>query len=73
MTGFKHFFVDNSYDLEQQILNGIEKYNPKILVLSLVQYINGTLIDYEEKLMGGGFKMENPNAKRTCGCGLSFG
>ena len=45
MTGFKHFFVDNSYDLEQQILNGIEKYNPKILVLSLVQYINGTLID----------------------------
>ena len=45
MAGFKHFFVDNSYDLEQQILNGIEKYNPKILVLSLVQYINGTLID----------------------------
>ncbi len=35
--------------------------------------LNGTLIDYEEKLMGGGFKMENPNAKRTCGCGLSFG
>ena len=35
--------------------------------------LNGTLIDYEEKLMGGGFKMENPNAQRTCGCGLSFG
>ncbi len=35
--------------------------------------LNGTLIGYEEKLMGGGFKMENPNAQRTCGCGLSFG
>ncbi len=35
--------------------------------------LNGILIDYEDKLMGGGFKMENPNAKRSCGCGLSFG
>ena len=35
--------------------------------------LNGVLIGYEDKLMGGGFKMENPNAKRSCGCGLSFG
>tara|TARA_B100000029_G_scaffold327031_1_gene319462 strand:+ start:16956 stop:17339 length:384 start_codon:yes stop_codon:yes gene_type:complete len=35
--------------------------------------LNGVLIDYEDKLMGGGFKMSNPNAKRACGCGLSFG
>lgn len=35
--------------------------------------LNGILIDYEDKLMGGGFKMSNPNAKRSCGCGLSFG
>ena len=34
--------------------------------------LNGLLLDYEEKLMGGGFKMVNPNATRTCGCGLSF-
>ena len=34
--------------------------------------LNGILIDYEDKLMGGGFKMNNPNAKRSCGCGLSF-
>ena len=34
--------------------------------------LNGILIDYEDKLMGGGFKMDNPNAKRSCGCGLSF-
>ena len=35
--------------------------------------LNGILIDSEDKLMGGGFKMDNPNAKRSCGCGLSFG
>ena len=35
--------------------------------------LNGILIDYEDKLMGGGFKMSNPNANRACGCGLSFG
>jgi len=35
--------------------------------------LNGIVIDYEDKLMGGGFRMDNPNAKRSCGCGLSFG
>ena len=34
--------------------------------------LSGLMIDYEAKLMGGGFKMVNPNATRTCGCGLSF-
>ena len=34
--------------------------------------LNGILIDYSEKLMGGGFTINNPNATRTCGCGLSF-
>ena len=35
--------------------------------------LDGTVIQFEEKLMGGGFKFNNPNAKRTCGCGESFG
>jgi selenocysteine lyase/cysteine desulfurase len=47
MSGFKHFFVENSYDLEEQILNGIQKHKHNVLVLSIVQYINGTLIDLE--------------------------
>ena len=47
MSGFKHFFIENSFDLEKQILNGIEKYKPNVLVLSIVQYINGTLLDLE--------------------------
>ena len=36
------------------------------------QYLNGVEIDYEETVMGGGFKIHNPNAVSTCGCGHSF-
>ncbi|MFT5290340.1 MAG: iron-sulfur cluster assembly protein [Planctomycetota bacterium] len=35
-------------------------------------YLNGTQIDFEESLMGRGFKFNNPNASKTCGCGESF-
>ena len=31
-------------------------------------YLNGTQIDFEQNMMGGGFKFTNPNAKRSCGC-----
>ena len=34
--------------------------------------LNGIEIDYEDRLMGGGFKIVNPNAKSSCGCGESF-
>ncbi len=35
-------------------------------------YLNGTEVDYEDKLMGQGFIFNNPNAKANCGCGASF-
>ena len=35
-------------------------------------YVKGTQIDFEDSLMGGGFKFENPNVTRSCGCGTSF-
>jgi iron-sulfur cluster assembly accessory protein len=35
-------------------------------------YLQGTEIDYLSGLNGTGFKFNNPNAKRTCGCGSSF-
>ncbi len=36
-------------------------------------YLLGTQIDYRNELGNIGFKFENPGAKRTCGCGESFG
>jgi iron-sulfur cluster assembly accessory protein len=35
-------------------------------------YLTGASIDYVDSLMGGGFKIENPNAVSSCGCGHSF-
>jgi len=35
-------------------------------------YLNGTEVDYSDDLLKGGFVFNNPNAKRSCGCGASF-
>ena len=36
-------------------------------------YLVGSTVDYVDDLNGSGFKIENPNASSTCGCGQSFG
>ena len=48
--------------------NGIKVIVDK---LSLI-YLRGSTIDYEETLQTSGFKVDNPNAAASCGCGLSF-
>jgi len=35
-------------------------------------YLAGSVIDYKDALTGAGFRITNPNAKQTCGCGKSF-
>lgn len=35
-------------------------------------YLNGVVLRYDDGLMGSGFRVENPNARTTCGCGESF-
>ena len=35
-------------------------------------YLVGTTLDYVDTLMESGFKIQNPNAKNSCGCGSSF-
>jgi len=35
-------------------------------------YLKGTLLDYSDKMVAGGFKFSNPNAKASCSCGESF-
>jgi iron-sulfur cluster assembly protein len=37
-----------------------------------LMYLSGASIDFVDSLMGGGFKIENPNATASCGCGSSF-
>jgi len=45
----------------------------RVLVpLASSHLLNGIEIDYVDRLMGGGFKINNPNASSSCGCGESF-
>ena len=37
-----------------------------------LMYLQGATIDYIDSLMGGGFRIDNPNAVSSCGCGHSF-
>jgi iron-sulfur cluster assembly protein len=37
-----------------------------------MMYLNGSMLDYTEGLMGSGFTIKNPNVKGSCGCGHSF-
>lgn len=51
----------------------IEFDNVKVVVdMKSALYLKGTEVDYTHDLLGGGFKFNNPNARKSCGCGSSF-
>ncbi|MGF1449817.1 MAG: HesB/IscA family protein [Opitutales bacterium] len=45
---------------------------PVLIDMKSALYLRGTTLDYSDKMVGGGFKFENPNAKSSCSCGESF-
>jgi iron-sulfur cluster assembly protein len=50
-----------------------ERDGAKVIIdLKSLLYLSGTELDYKETLMQSGFIIQNPNVKRTCGCGASF-
>jgi iron-sulfur cluster assembly accessory protein len=50
-----------------------EQHGVEVLVDPVsAQYLRGTVVDFSDALTGGGFKITNPNAKESCGCGKSF-
>ena len=53
--------------------NVIESKGVKVFIdPTSMMYLSGATIDYEDSIMGGGFKIDNPNAASSCGCGTSF-
>jgi len=50
-----------------------EKDGAKVLVdMKSLLYLTGTELDYKDELMQSGFVFQNPNVKKSCGCGASF-
>lgn len=37
-----------------------------------LEWLDDSVIDYEDSLAGAGFRVKNPKATRSCGCGTSF-
>lgn len=53
--------------------NVFEKEGVKVFVdATSMMYLGGASIDFVDNLMGGGFRIDNPQAVSTCGCGHSF-
>ncbi len=62
-------FDDNQGEFDKIIeVEGVKVYCD----LKSWLYVKGTTIDFSDDLLSGGFKIDNPNAERTCGCGTSF-
>lgn len=70
-SGFQYKF-DLAFDQSGDDLV-IEKSGAKILIDPVsLQYLAGSEIDFVDDLVGAAFKVQNPNATASCGCGTSF-
>jgi len=70
-SGFTYFleFASKKNETDRELESGGVKLvvDPKSFL-----YLMGMEVDYLDDLNGAGFKFNNPNARRTCGCGESF-
>ena len=62
-----------TFDEERSGDTKVEPHGIPMVVDSFsLQYLRGTKVDFSTVLTGGGFKISNPNARESCGCGKSF-
>ena len=70
-SGFQYVFdvVDQVNENDQVF----EKYKCRVIIdKTSLQFLDGAEVDYSEELIGSSFKISNPNATSSCGCGTSF-
>ncbi len=70
-SGFQYEFkVASTPDVDDLVF---EKDGATVLVDTVsMLYVDGSELDFEDSLMGQSFKVNNPQAKSSCGCGTSF-
>ena len=70
-SGFSYAFdVDRTRNEDDVV---VERDGAGVLVDSVsLQYMGGSRIDFVDDLIGQSFKIENPHATASCGCGTSF-
>jgi iron-sulfur cluster insertion protein len=66
-SGFQYAFAFEDVVAEDDFTFG------KVIVDAMsMQYLQEASVDYVEDIMGASFRVQNPNAETTCGCGSSF-
>lgn len=71
-SGFQYAFdVEHARQQDDDLL--VEKEGATVVVDQVsLQYMEGSVIDFVDDLIGQSFKIENPHAVASCGCGTSF-
>jgi iron-sulfur cluster assembly accessory protein len=70
-SGYSYNFALDETRLEDDLL--LEESGAKILIDPVsLDFLAGAEIDFSDDLMGQSFKVNNPNATSSCGCGTSF-
>jgi iron-sulfur cluster assembly accessory protein len=70
-SGFQYNFALDDTRLDDDLI--IEKEGAVVLIDPVsLEFLNGAEIDFANDLIGAAFKINNPNAKSSCGCGTSF-
>ena len=70
-SGFQYVFnIVEKVNEDDQVF---EKEGCRVVIdKTSLQFLEGAEIDYSEELIGSSFKINNPNATSSCGCGTSF-
>ena len=70
-SGFSYAFdVDRDRHEDDRV---VERDGAAVLVDEMsLQYMDGSVVDFVDDLIGQSFKIENPHATASCGCGTSF-
>ena len=70
-SGFSYdMFFDTDLDVRDEVF--IFDTVQVVCDAESLKLLTGATLDYTDSIAGTGFKITNPNASRTCGCGSSF-
>lgn len=70
-SGFQYSFAVDPAPGASDLI--VEREGAKLVVdEASLSFLQGARIDFVDDLMGQAFKIENPNAASSCGCGVSF-
>ena len=70
-SGFSYIF---DFEDQQNADDLVFENNGKKLLIDPVSFdlVKGSIVDYVEEMIGSYFQVKNPQAKSSCGCGVSF-